>query len=65
VIRDDQHHRRRARPGQDGSGYRLDPDGNDYPVKTLGIRCLETDGPEQTAGIIEDVIADITAGTRI
>ncbi|HHW83428.1 MAG TPA: HAD-IIB family hydrolase [Actinomycetales bacterium] len=46
-------------------GDRLDPDGNDYPVKTLGIRCLETDGPEQTAGIIEDVIADITAGTRI
>ncbi|MDO5494268.1 MAG: HAD-IIB family hydrolase [bacterium] len=45
-------------------GDRLDPDGNDYPVKHLGLKCVETSGPEQTAGIIEDLIATITAGSQ-
>jgi len=40
-------------------GDRLDPDGNDYPVKALGVRCIETTGPEQTVGIIAALVAEI------
>nr|NLD40070.1 HAD-IIB family hydrolase [Actinomycetales bacterium] len=45
-------------------GDRLDPDGNDYPVKHLGVRSLETTGPEQTAEIIESLLADVASGSR-
>lgn len=45
-------------------GDRLDRMGNDYPVKRLGIRCIETTGPEQTAEIIESIVAEIMAGIR-
>ncbi len=34
-------------------GDRLDPDGNDYPVSTLGIRCIAVEGWEDTAGVVE------------
>lgn len=34
-------------------GDRLDPDGNDYPVSTLGIRCVAVDGWEDTADVVE------------
>lgn len=37
-------------------GDRLDPDGNDYPVKKLGVPCRETTGPEETILIMEDLI---------
>lgn len=37
-------------------GDRLDPEGNDYPVKRLGVPCIATTGPEQTVEIIDDVI---------
>lgn len=40
-------------------GDRLDPKGNDYPVKALGVRCIETTGPEDTVVIIEELIAEI------
>lgn len=40
-------------------GDRLDPDGNDYPVKALGVRCIETSGPEMTVDIIAGLIEEI------
>ncbi|NLI19230.1 MAG: HAD-IIB family hydrolase [Actinomycetales bacterium] len=40
-------------------GDRLDPQGNDYPVRALGVRCIETTGPEETVRIIQRLIAEI------
>jgi HAD superfamily hydrolase (TIGR01484 family) len=37
-------------------GDRLDPDGNDYPVLALGVRCHAVTGWEDTAGFLEDLI---------
>lgn len=39
-------------------GDRLDPDGNDYPVKALGVRCIAVEGWEDTAAEIERFLAD-------
>lgn len=41
-------------------GDRLDPDGNDYPVKALGVPTRAVTGWEQTVGVIDDVIAALT-----
>jgi phosphomannomutase len=38
-------------------GDRLDPDGNDYPVLELGVRCVAVDGWEDTAARIERFLA--------
>lgn len=38
-------------------GDRLDPDGNDYPVRALGVRCVEVSGPEETAAVIRGILA--------
>ncbi|MFD1715598.1 HAD-IIB family hydrolase [Amnibacterium flavum] len=38
-------------------GDRLDPDGNDYPVKATGVRAHAVEGWEDTASLIERVIA--------
>ena len=38
-------------------GDRLDPDGNDYPVLSLGIRAVAVKGPADTARIIADFLA--------
>lgn len=38
-------------------GDRLDPDGNDYPVKALGVRCQEVDGWEDTATFLSKLLA--------
>ena len=38
-------------------GDRLDPDGNDYPVKALGVRCIAVEGWEDTADAIEQFLA--------
>jgi HAD superfamily hydrolase (TIGR01484 family) len=38
-------------------GDRLDPDGNDYPVKSLAIPTRAVTGWEDTVGVIEDVVA--------
>ena len=37
-------------------GDRLDPDGNDYPVLALGVRCHAVTGWEDTAVYLEDLI---------
>lgn len=38
-------------------GDRLDPDGNDYPVKAMGVACVEVEGWEQTAELLEQMLA--------
>jgi hypothetical protein len=38
-------------------GDALFPGGNDYAVKTTGVQCIETTGPELTAQIIEQLLA--------
>lgn len=37
-------------------GDRLDPGGNDYPVKALGVPCLAVERWEDTAGLIEGLL---------
>ena len=39
-------------------GDRLDPDGNDYPVKALGVPCREVEGWQDTAAFLETLLAD-------
>ncbi|TFV94925.1 HAD-IIB family hydrolase [Orlajensenia leifsoniae] len=39
-------------------GDRLDPTGNDYPVKALGVECVAVHGWEDTADVIERLLAD-------
>ncbi|CAN5200033.1 HAD-IIB family hydrolase [soil metagenome] len=38
-------------------GDRLDPDGNDYPVKALGVTSHPVTGPDDTAAFVEDFLA--------
>ena len=38
-------------------GDRLDPEGNDYPVLAMGVRCQAVDGWEQTAVFLEGLLA--------
>lgn len=38
-------------------GDRLDPDGNDYPVKALGVTCVAVDGWEDTASYLTEYLA--------
>lgn len=38
-------------------GDRLDPDGNDYPVKALGVACHEVEGWQDTADYLERLLA--------
>ncbi|WP_336660647.1 HAD-IIB family hydrolase [Leucobacter sp. USHLN153] len=38
-------------------GDRLDPEGNDYPVLALGVRCHAVTGWEDTATYLEDLLA--------
>jgi HAD superfamily hydrolase (TIGR01484 family) len=37
-------------------GDRLDPDGNDYPVLTLGVECHAVEGWEDTAGFLDALL---------
>ena len=39
-------------------GDRLDPDGNDYPVKALGVTCVAVEGWEDTAAYLREYLAD-------
>ena len=39
-------------------GDRLDPDGNDYPVKALGVACHAVTGWEDTVDFLERLLAD-------
>lgn len=38
-------------------GDKLQEGGNDYPVKAMGIDCIEVDGWEQTALVLEGILA--------
>ena len=38
-------------------GDRLDPDGNDYPVKAMGVRCHAVTGWEDTVGFLTRLLA--------
>lgn len=38
-------------------GDRLDPDGNDYPVKAMGVTCRAVAGWEETTQVIEQLLA--------
>ncbi|MDO5699966.1 MAG: HAD-IIB family hydrolase [Bowdeniella nasicola] len=40
-------------------GDRLDPAGNDYPVKALGVPCRAVSGWEETEGVIREIIASL------
>ncbi|MDI2099390.1 HAD-IIB family hydrolase [Ruicaihuangia caeni] len=42
-------------------GDRLDPDGNDYPVKAMGVRCHEVSGWEDTAEFLGELIPQLIA----
>ena len=37
-------------------GDRLDPDGNDYPVLAMGVRCHAVEGWEDTVAYLEQLI---------
>ncbi|MCU1437650.1 MAG: family hydrolase [Naasia sp.] len=37
-------------------GDRLDPDGNDYPVKSVGVPCHAVHGWEDTAALVERIV---------
>lgn len=37
-------------------GDRLDPDGNDYPVKAMGVKCHAVSGWEDTAAYLEEML---------
>ncbi|MBW3070132.1 HAD family hydrolase [Actinomyces sp. 432] len=43
-------------------GDRLDPEGNDYPVKALGVACQAVDTWEDTAAFVTDLAARLAAG---
>jgi hypothetical protein len=40
-------------------GDRLDPDGNDYPVKALGVPSRAVEGWEETVEVIDGVVAEL------
>jgi hypothetical protein len=40
-------------------GDRLDPDGNDYPVKALGVPTRAVEGWEQTVDVIDGIVAEL------
>lgn len=42
-------------------GDRLDPEGNDYPVKALGVECVAVEGWEQTVDVIDDIVRAVAA----
>lgn len=42
-------------------GDRLDPDGNDYPVLAMGVRCHAVEGWEDTAAYLEALIPTLPA----
>jgi HAD superfamily hydrolase (TIGR01484 family) len=43
-------------------GDRLDVGGNDYPVKAMGIECLEVERWQDTADLVEEILASPVAG---
>ncbi|TFB47239.1 HAD-IIB family hydrolase [Cryobacterium tagatosivorans] len=45
-------------------GDRLDPDGNDYPVKALGVECHSVRDWQDTAGYLETLIPTLAVAAR-
>ena len=41
-------------------GDRLDVDGNDYPVKALGVETVAVPGWQETADVVEKLIAELS-----
>jgi hypothetical protein len=37
-------------------GDKLQEGGNDYPVKAMGVDCIEVDGWEETALVLEGIL---------
>ena len=46
-------------------GDRLDPDGNDYPVKSVGVPTRAGPGWEETVGVIGGIVAAFTASAPV
>lgn len=42
-------------------GDRLDPQGNDYPVKALGVPCIAVSGHAETPVVVDDLLARLRA----
>ncbi|TIH26903.1 HAD-IIB family hydrolase [Subtercola vilae] len=42
-------------------GDRLDPAGNDYPVKAMGVKCVAVEGWHDTAAYLEKLIPELRA----
>lgn len=42
-------------------GDRLDPDGNDYPVLAMGVKCQAVEGWEDTADFLDELIPTLPA----
>jgi hypothetical protein len=40
-------------------GDRLDPEGNDYPIKAMGIDCIEVHGGSDTISKVTRVFGDL------
>jgi phosphomannomutase len=40
-------------------GDRLDENGNDYPVKVLGVDCIAVDGWEHTLDVLDELLVDL------
>ena len=40
-------------------GDRLDEGGNDYPVKAMGVRCLEVADADGTPALVREILADL------
>jgi len=45
-------------------GDRLDENGNDYPVKAMGVDCVAVEGWEDTAAFLEELIPTLEAVSR-
>lgn len=45
-------------------GDRLDPGGNDYPVTTLGVRCIGVDGSDDTVRKVAALLTELSEGQR-
>lgn len=45
-------------------GDRLDPAGNDFPVTTLGVRCIAVDGPDDTLRKVAALRAELSERQR-
>ncbi|SER58625.1 hypothetical protein SAMN05443377_10357 [Propionibacterium cyclohexanicum] len=45
-------------------GDRLEPGGNDYPVRALGVPCHAVSGPRETLEFLAGVITELRAGGR-